>query len=51
VKNISDNKPIGLFYNLFEVFEAYKKIKDKADIILTSHDPEIIEKRFTNKEL
>lgn len=44
--NVRKNHPIGLFYNLWEVFEAYKKISQRADIIITSHDPDILDKHF-----
>jgi len=44
--NVKNNHPIGLFYDLWECFEAYKKINKRADIILTSHDPEILDKDF-----
>lgn len=44
--NLKSNHPIGLFYNLWECFEAYKKINKRADIILTSHDPDIMDKDF-----
>jgi len=46
IDNIKKNHPIGLFYNLWEVFEAYKKINKRADIIITSHDPNILDKYF-----
>ena len=45
-ENVIKNRPIGLFYNLWECFEAYKKIRDNADIIITSHDPEVLDKMF-----
>ena len=44
--NVKNNHPIGLFYNLWECFEAYKKINSIADIVLTSHDPDILDKDF-----
>lgn len=47
-KNVIENHPIGMFYNLWEVYEAYEKIRKKADIIITSHDPDILDKRFAN---
>ncbi|HHT78443.1 MAG TPA: MBL fold metallo-hydrolase [Actinobacteria bacterium] len=44
--NVKNNHPVGLFYNLWECFEAYKKISSRADIVLTSHDPDILDKDF-----
>jgi glyoxylase-like metal-dependent hydrolase (beta-lactamase superfamily II) len=41
-RNVTEEHPIGMFYNLWECHEAYKKIKSKADIIVTSHDPEVL---------
>lgn len=43
-RNIEENIPIGLNYNLWECFEAYKKIKKRADILLPPHDPKVLEK-------
>lgn len=45
-KNVKSNHPIGLLYNLWECFEAYKKINKRADIIITSHDPDVLIKDF-----
>ena len=45
-ENVEKDHPIGLFYNLWECFEAYKKIKDNADIIITSHDPKVLDTKF-----
>jgi glyoxylase-like metal-dependent hydrolase (beta-lactamase superfamily II) len=45
-KNVEENHPIGLFYNLWECFEAYKKIRENADIIITSHDPAVLDEMF-----
>jgi len=50
-RNIIENHPIGLFYNLWECYEGYKKIKENADIILTSHDPDILESTFPNGKI
>lgn len=44
--NVQNNHPIGLFYNLWECFEAYQKINQRADIIITSHDPDVLDKHF-----
>lgn len=44
--NVVKNHPIGLFYNLWECFDAYELIRNNADIIVTSHDPEILDKDF-----
>ncbi len=49
--NIKKNHPIGLYYNQWEVFEAYNKIRDKADIIVTSHDPDMIDKKFKDRKI
>lgn len=50
-ENVTDNHPIGLFYNLWECYEAYKRIKDNADIIITSHDPSVLDKKFPNGKI
>lgn len=44
--NIIKNHPIGFYYNLWECYEGYKEIKRRADIILTSHDPDILNKNY-----
>ena len=41
-RNVTEEHPIGMFYSLWECHEAYKKIKRRADIIVTSHDPEVL---------
>ena len=46
INNIKKNHPIGFYYNLWECYEGYKKIRDRADIILTSHDPVILDDLF-----
>ncbi len=51
VDNVEKNHPIGLYYNQWEVFEAYKKIREKADIIVTSHDPTIIDEKFKDGKI
>jgi len=45
-ENVINNHPIGLFYDLWECYEAYEKIRDNADIIITSHDPSVLDKKF-----
>lgn len=45
-RNITEDKPIGFFYNLWEIYEGYKKIRQNSDFVLTSHDPDILRKRF-----
>lgn len=49
--NISKNHPIGFYYNLWECYEGYEKIKRKADIILTSHDPDILNKNYKDGKI
>lgn len=51
IENIKKNHPIGLFYNLWECFEAYKKINSRADIILTSHDPSVLDRMFPDGKI
>ena len=46
IDNIERDHPIGEFYNLWECYEGYKKIKKRAEVILTSHDPAIIDHLF-----
>lgn len=46
IDNIERNHPIGCYYNLWECYEGYKKINERADIILTSHDPIILDSLF-----
>jgi glyoxylase-like metal-dependent hydrolase (beta-lactamase superfamily II) len=41
-RNVTEEHPIGMFYNLWECHEAYKQIKRRADIIVTSHDPGVL---------
>jgi len=43
-RNVTEEHPIGMFYNLWECHEAYKQVKLKADIIITSHDPGVLER-------
>jgi glyoxylase-like metal-dependent hydrolase (beta-lactamase superfamily II) len=43
-RNVTEEHPIGMFYNLWECHEAYKKIKRKADIIITSHEPAVLDR-------
>jgi len=45
-KNITEDKPIGFFYSLWEIYEGYKKIRQNSDFVLTSHDPDVLLKRF-----
>jgi glyoxylase-like metal-dependent hydrolase (beta-lactamase superfamily II) len=44
--NISQNHPVGVCYNLWECYEGYSKIRNRADIVLTSHDPDILNVHF-----
>jgi len=44
--NIINNHPTGFYYNLWECYEGYEKIRKRADIILTSHDPDILDTHF-----
>ncbi|MGM0366774.1 MAG: N-acyl homoserine lactonase family protein [Actinomycetota bacterium] len=44
-RNTEENIPVGLNYNLWECYQAYQKIREKADILLPPHDPEVL-KRF-----
>jgi glyoxylase-like metal-dependent hydrolase (beta-lactamase superfamily II) len=37
--NFERNKPLGIFSNLDECVASIKKIREKADIVLPSHDP------------
>ena len=41
-RNIEENIPIGYFYNLEECYDAMKRIRNEADIILPTHDPEVL---------
>jgi glyoxylase-like metal-dependent hydrolase (beta-lactamase superfamily II) len=50
-RNVKAEHPIGLFYNLWECHEAYKKFNRRADIILTSHDPDILLKKFPDGKI
>jgi len=43
-ENVTSGHPIGMFYNLWECHEAYKKIRAAADHIITSHDPGVLER-------
>lgn len=51
IENAKDNRPIGLFYNLWECFEAYKKINERSGIIITSHDPSILDSLYKNARI
>jgi N-acyl homoserine lactone hydrolase len=44
--NIVKNHPIGLFYDLWECYDAYELIRNKGAIILTSHDPDILDVEY-----
>ncbi|MBM3706600.1 MAG: MBL fold metallo-hydrolase [Actinobacteria bacterium] len=44
--NITRNHPTGNFYDLKECYKGYEKIRKRADIILTTHDPDILNKNF-----
>jgi glyoxylase-like metal-dependent hydrolase (beta-lactamase superfamily II) len=41
-RNIEENVPVGYFYNLEECFDAMEKIRNVADVILPTHDPEVL---------
>jgi glyoxylase-like metal-dependent hydrolase (beta-lactamase superfamily II) len=41
-RNVTEEHPIGMFYSLWECHEAYKRIKSRADIFVTSHDPGVL---------
>jgi glyoxylase-like metal-dependent hydrolase (beta-lactamase superfamily II) len=45
-RNVLENHPIGLFYNLWECYDAYEKIHSRADYILNSQDPDLLLKKF-----
>jgi glyoxylase-like metal-dependent hydrolase (beta-lactamase superfamily II) len=49
-RNVTEEHPIGMFYNLWECHEAYKQIRRRADIIVTSHDPGVLG-RFPQGEI
>ncbi|MGM0368608.1 MAG: N-acyl homoserine lactonase family protein [Actinomycetota bacterium] len=51
VGNVKKNHPIGLYYNQWEIFEAYRKIREKADIIIPSHDPTILDEKFKDGKI
>jgi len=43
-RNIEENIPIGFFYNLEECCDAMERIREKADIVLPTHDPKVLER-------
>lgn len=43
-ENIEKNIPIGFNVNLMECYPAMKKIRNVADIIKPSHDPEVLKR-------
>lgn len=43
--NIERNIPVGVAYNYDECIEAMEKVKRVADMVLPSHDPEVL-RRF-----
>lgn len=49
-RNVTEEHPIGMFYSLWECHEAYRQIKLRADIIVTSHDPGVLA-RFPKGEI
>ncbi len=49
--NIRQNHPTGSYYNLWECYEGYEKIRNRADIILTSHDPNILDVHFKDGKI
>ncbi len=44
--NVTGNHPVGRFYNLWECYDAYKLLQERSDILLTSHDPGILDATF-----
>lgn len=42
-RNIKEDIPVGFNYNLEECFNAMRRIRETADIVLPSHDPRVIE--------
>jgi hypothetical protein len=40
LRNIEENLPIGLSENIYECFDAYKRIKEEADIFISLYDPD-----------
>jgi glyoxylase-like metal-dependent hydrolase (beta-lactamase superfamily II) len=45
-RNVTEDHPIGMFYDLWECYEAYAEIRRRADVILTSHDPAVLDRKF-----
>jgi hypothetical protein len=45
-RNVTEDNPIGMFYDLWECYEAYAEIRRRADVILTSHDPAVLDRKF-----
>lgn len=45
-ENLESNIPIGLTTNIFESMDAMEQIR-KADIVLTMHEPKVLE-RYPN---
>jgi glyoxylase-like metal-dependent hydrolase (beta-lactamase superfamily II) len=41
-RNIEENVPVGYFYNLEECYDAMETIRNVADVILPTHDPEVL---------
>jgi glyoxylase-like metal-dependent hydrolase (beta-lactamase superfamily II) len=46
IDNVTQSRPIGLFYSLWECYEAYSKINARADVIISGHDPRVLDELF-----
>lgn len=40
--NIEENTPVAYCHNLLECYQAMDRIREQADIVLPSHDPEVL---------
>ena len=43
-RNLEENIPVGLHTSVEECYHAMSEIRERADIVLTSHDPEVFER-------
>lgn len=43
-ENVTTEHPVGMFYNLWECKDAYRRIRVAADHVVTSHDPGVLER-------
>lgn len=39
LRNVAENIPLGINENMYEILEAYKRVREKADIIVPIYDP------------